>query len=88
MYTLPLATVGTANFTAFPAWSRLADACELFQSSLARFVASYACKTAGPHQVDCGVQYVCVSMAHTMPLADPKDDTEGVAPGKTNDTPD
>src|SRR5260370_41052437 len=53
MYTLPFAIVGTVNFTAFPAWSRFAGACALFHISWPRFVASYACKTAGP--VPCGL---------------------------------
>jgi hypothetical protein len=39
-YTLPLATVGTVNFTAFPA--ALPAPVALFQSSFATFAASYA----------------------------------------------
>ena len=38
MYTLPLATVGTVNLTAFPAV--LPVPCVLFQSSVARLPAS------------------------------------------------
>ena len=39
MYTLPLATVGTVNLTASPAWSRLLGACELFQRSVTKLLA-------------------------------------------------
>src|ERR1700734_2775408 len=53
-YTFPFATVGTVNFTAFPAV--LPVPWVLFQSSLATLVASYACSTVGPHVPDCFVQ--------------------------------
>jgi len=83
MYTFPLATVGTVNVTAKPALS--AAAIELFQSSLVRFVALKACKTAGPHPGDCGVQYLLLSSAQRIPLLAPFDETEGVAPGNPNE---
>jgi hypothetical protein len=51
MYTLPLATVGTVNFTAFPAVSRPPVAWELFHNSVATLLALYACKMAGPAAV-------------------------------------
>src|SRR5262249_28447389 len=80
-YTLPLATVGTVNFTEFPAAS--AGFLALFHSSVARLVASYACSTAGPQREACVVQPPVWSMAHTIPsLLLPEADTEGVAPGK------
>src|SRR5215475_11560307 len=50
MYTLPLATVGTVNFTALPAVSR-PGFCALFHNSLPMFLASYARRTAGPPAV-------------------------------------
>src|SRR5882672_9863378 len=72
--------VGTVNFTAFPAPS--AALASLCHSSVPRFVASYARKTAGPQLVAWPVQYVFVLSAHTIPLVVPLAEREGVAPGK------
>ena len=71
-YTLPFATVGTVNFTAFPAWSD--PLLVLFHNSVARLVASCACKIAP-------VMGFGRSMVHTMPFVDPCEDIDGVAPG-------
>src|SRR5271168_997148 len=81
-YTLPFATVGTVNFTAFPA--AFPVPCVLFHSSVARLVASYAWRTAGPQPDACCVQYWLLFSTHTMPLAVPCAETEGVAPGNPN----
>ncbi len=66
-YTLPLHTVGTANLTAPPRSL-------LRKSSVPRFVASQACKTAWPE---------LFSYAQTIPLPFPLDEIVGVAPGKS-----
>ena len=77
-YTLPLAIVGTVNFTALPARSTLEPA--LFHSSRPMLVASYACSTAGPHPGDSAVQNWLLSIAQTIPFALPDAEIEGVAP--------
>ena len=87
IYTFPFATVGTVNFTAFPAVSRPPDAWELFHSSVETLLASYACRTAGPARA-CPlslVPYAAALIAHTMPsvVAD-EAEMEGVAPGNPN----
>src|SRR5271154_1671207 len=75
--------VGTVILTAFPAVFPVP--LELFQSSVARFVASYACRIAGPAA---RVGFVSLipdwleSMPQTIPLVVPDDETDGVTPGK------
>src|ERR1700675_3319727 len=73
--------VGGANLTAPPAWSRPLGACELFQYSVARLFALKACTIAGLGP-GAGGPYWLDSMAHTIPIDSPRDEIEGVAPGK------
>src|SRR5271154_3279481 len=77
--------VGTENFTALPARSRLSVAWVVFHSSELMFVASNACKMAGPGPGP-GEPYWEESMAQTIavPGVVPFDEIEGVAPGKPN----
>jgi hypothetical protein len=83
IYTFPFATVGTVNFTAFPAVSRPPAASELFQSSIEMLLASNACKIEGPAALLAPffVPNAALSIAHTMPFAVADDDEiDGVAP--------
>jgi hypothetical protein len=56
----------------------------LFYSSVARFVASNACRTAGPAALlpplYCHT-YTCPSIIHTIPLPAPFEEIEGDDPG-------
>src|SRR5260370_38721866 len=82
MWPLALDIGGPVNFKAFPALS--AAFWELLQSSLLRFVASYAWRTAGPLPNEPAGPYALLSMAHTIPLLVPLAETDGGGPGKYN----
>ena len=60
---MPFATVGTVNFTAFPAVSLPPVACELFHYSVATLLAVYAYKMAGPAATES-----CGSTSHSIDL--------------------
>ncbi len=87
MYTFPFATVGTVNFTAFPALSRL-KFCELFHNSVAEVRRIVSVQHRRPPAGAFGVPlvpYFPVSMAQTIPFSVAEDaEIDGDAPANPN----